>query len=106
MPGVLPNLTRTAAAKWTIITCLPFLWEPVGNMFLKPAVMKDYANRVGHRFAFEYDSVLDFAVYESLLAFAALTERKIVNLEPRDRIDIQSFWVVGSYEKGREQPQD
>jgi hypothetical protein len=95
------------AAKWTIVTYLPFLWEPAGHMFLKPVVMKDYANRVGHRFAFEYNSVLDFGVYESLLDLAAVTEREIVNLGPRDRIDIQSFiWVVGSYEKGREQPQD
>lgn len=105
--GIEAVLRPHDAAKWTILTYLPFLWEPGQHMFLKPEVMKDYASRVGHRFAFEYDSVLDFAVYESLLDLAASTEREIVNLGPRDRIDIQSFiWVVGSYEKGREQPHE
>jgi hypothetical protein len=95
------------AAKWMIVTYLPFLWQPIGNMFLKPAVMKDYANRIGHRFALDYEPTLDFAVYESLLDLAASTEREIVKLRPRDRIDIQSFiWVVGSYQKDRIQPRD
>lgn len=86
------------ADKWTIVTYLPFLWLPERHMFLKPETMKDFAGRVGHGFARTYRAALDFEVYESLLALAAETEREVQALEPRDRIDIQSFmWVVGAY---------
>jgi hypothetical protein len=46
-------------AKWTAVTYLPFLWRPDTHMFLKPEVTKDYALRVGHSFADEYDAKLD-----------------------------------------------
>jgi len=86
------------ADKWTIVTYLPFLWLPERHMFLKPETMKDFAGRVGHGFARTYRAALDFEVYESLLALVAETEREVQALEPRDRIDIQSFmWVVGAY---------
>jgi hypothetical protein len=39
------------AAKWTTVTYLPFLWRPEQHMFLKPETTKDFAERVGHRFA-------------------------------------------------------
>jgi hypothetical protein len=71
-------------AKWPVATYLPFLWQPDRHMFLKPTVTKDFATRVGHRFASDYDSTLTINVVQSL--------------KPRDRIDIQSFiWVVGGY---------
>ena len=41
-------------AKWTVVTYLPFLWKPEAHMFLKPEVTKDFAARVGHRFASDY----------------------------------------------------
>jgi hypothetical protein len=46
------------SAKWTVVT-LPFLWQPEKHMFLKPEVTKDYAARVGHRFADDYAPVLN-----------------------------------------------
>lgn len=87
------------AAKWTIATFLPFLWRPEQHMYLKPEVTKLYAERVGHPYAERYSSNLDIAVYESLLDLTRQTEKELVDLKPRDRIDIQSFiWVIGKYD--------
>ena len=92
-------------AKWTVATYLPFLWRPEQHMFLKPEVTKDFAQRVGHRFAHDYEAALKLPVYESLLDLADRTTRELAALEPRDRIDVQSFiWVIGDYTEGREMP--
>jgi hypothetical protein len=86
------------SAKWTVATYLPFLWRPERHMFLKPEVTRDYAARVGHPFASIYEARLTFGVYVSLLDLVERTGRELADLEPRDRIDIQSFiWVVGAY---------
>jgi hypothetical protein len=91
-------------AKWTVVTYLPFLWQPEKHMFLKPEVTKDFAARVGHRFADDCKPQLDIAVYESLLDLAARTIAELADLKPRDRIDVQSFiWVVGGYKDEVEQ---
>jgi hypothetical protein len=93
------------AAKWTTVSYLPFLWHPEQHMFLKPEATKDFATRVGHRFASDYDPKLDIAVYDSLLDLAAKTMAELSDLKPRDRIDVQSFiWVVGNYKEETEQP--
>lgn len=91
------------SAKWTVVTYLPYLWRPESHMFLKPEVTKDFATRVGHRFASDYETRLHLAVYESLLDLVAKTERELADMQPRDRIDIQSFiWVVGDYREDRD----
>ena len=91
------------AAKWTVATYLPFLWLPQHHMYLKPEATKDFAARVGHRFANEYEPALVMEVYDSLLDLAKETARELAELEPRDRIDVQSFiWIVGDYREGRE----
>ena len=73
------------------------------HMFLKPEVTKDFATRVGHRFANEYESALKIEIYDSLLDLARKTENELADLKPRDRIDVQSFiWVVGKYKEGTE----
>jgi hypothetical protein len=93
------------AAKWTVVTYLPFLWRPETHMFLKPEVTKDFAARVGHRFASDYEPRLKLDVYHSLLDLASETEQELSELEPRDWIDVQSFiWVVGSYKEDTEPP--
>jgi len=90
-------------AKWTVATYLPYLWRPDAHMFLKPEATKDFATRVGHRFASEYEARLHLPVYDSLLNLAGKSEIELADMRPRDRIDIQSFiWVVGDYEEGRE----
>jgi hypothetical protein len=94
-----------ASAKWTVVTYLPFLWRPEEHMFLKPEATKDFAARVGHRFASDYEPQLEIGVYESLLDLASNTEAGLKELKPRDRIDVQSFiWVVGNYKDAIEQP--
>ncbi|UYQ70843.1 hypothetical protein OF122_12295 [Pelagibacterium flavum] len=91
------------SAKWTVATYLPFLWRPDKHMFLKPEVTKDFASRVGHRLAADYEARLHLPVYKSLLDLVDKTERELADMRPRDRIDIQSFiWVVGDYREGRE----
>jgi hypothetical protein len=74
-------------------------------MYLKPEATKDFAERVGHRFAKDYKATLDLKVYESLLDLVDKTAAELAELKPRDRIDVQSFiWVVGDYREGKEQP--
>ena len=86
------------AAKWPIVTYLPFLWRPDEHMFLKPNVTKFFAGQVGHAFSHGYRPELSIDVYRSLLDLTSMTEREIQDLMPRDRIDVQSFiWVVGEY---------
>jgi hypothetical protein len=93
------------SAKWTVATYLPFLWRPEAHMFLKPEATRDFAARVGHRFHLDYEPGLVSAVYESLLDLVNRTTVELADMQPRDRIDVQSFiWVVGDYREGREQP--
>ena len=73
-------------------------------MFLKSKATKDFAVRVGHPFASVYRVQLEFDVYLSLLDVANETSNELSDLDPRDRIDIQSFiWVVGDYRDDREE---
>lgn len=90
-------------AHWTVLTYLPYLWRPEEHMFLKPAVTRDFAARVGHTFAHQYSSELDVGVYESLLNLTAETKLEVNQLGPADNIDIQSFiWIVGRYDAADE----
>jgi hypothetical protein len=73
------------AAKWTVVTYLPFLWRPQTHMFLKPEVTKDFAARVGHSFASEYEARLNIDVYVSLLDLVTETEEELAELKPSDR---------------------
>lgn len=86
------------SAKWTVISYLPFLWEPSHHFFLKPTMITHFASRVGHRFAGDYSADLELGVYESLLDLAAEVKAKVADLEPRDMIDVQSFmWTSVEY---------
>lgn len=88
------------AAKWTVVTYLPYLWRPDQHMFLKPEVSKEYAERVGHPFQYDYAPTLAPEVYVSLLDMAAETMANIGDLEPADFMDVQSFiWSVGRYKE-------
>jgi hypothetical protein len=93
-------LTPGESVKWTVVTYLPFLWRPEKHMFLKPEVTKDFAARVGHRFASDYEPRLNIGVYDSLLDLVTKTAQELSDLKPRDRIDVQSLiWVVGGYKE-------
>ncbi|WP_417477275.1 hypothetical protein [Maricaulis sp.] len=83
---------------WPLVTYLPFLWQPDEHMFLKPTVAKGFAERVGHRFAYEYSSDIKAEVYAGLLDLTAGARRSIAALEPADNVDVQSFiWAVAKY---------
>ena len=92
-------------ATWPLVTIMPFLWgasefgnEAAETMFLKPVATKDYADRVGHEFAHRYTADINSDTYESLLDLARWTKKAIGELEPQDKIDVQSFiWIVGNY---------
>jgi hypothetical protein len=44
-------------------------------------------------------------VYDSLLDLARRTATELADLQPRDRIDVQSFiWVVGAYDEATDAP--
>lgn len=96
--GMKNAIANHGSLSWPIATYLPFLWDPEHHMFLKPNVTRDFAERIGHSFAYKYEASLDPLVYESLLDLAAYTRTAIKSLEPADGIDVQSFiWVVGEY---------
>lgn len=98
LAGMRAAVAPHGAATWPIATYLPFFWAPATQMFLKPEATRDFAERIGHRFAVDYSAEHQPAVFESLLDLADLTARAIAGLEPADRIDVQSFiWVVGRY---------
>lgn len=96
--GMQDAIKGHGALTWPIATYLPFLWDPSIHMFLKPTVTRDFAERIGHPFAFAYDAEIRTDVYESLLDLTEHTANAIASLNPADRIDVQSFiWVVGEY---------
>ena len=84
-------LKQHDVAKWTAVTYLPYLWKPDVHMFLKPIATKDFAERVGHEFAHVYKASLDLEVYDCLLDLVSITEVAIGDLQPVDRIYIQSL---------------
>lgn len=98
LDAMVKAISPHGAATWPLLTYLPYLWNPERHMFLKPEATADFATRVGHQFTREYDSGRRLEVYQALLDLARWTEEQIADLQPADRIDVQSFiWVVGSY---------
>lgn len=99
------GLTAMAAAvqehgrvSWPLVTYLPFLWDYATQMFLKPTVTCDFADRVGHHFHHSYSADLNEETYLALLDLVSTTKAAIASLQPKDNLDIQSFiWVVGEY---------
>jgi hypothetical protein len=80
-----------------VVTVFPFIAAHKSHIFLKPNTTKRAALAYG--FDFKYASTPSWAVYSSLLAFAAKIAEDQRELFPRDMIDIQSFiWVIGSDE--------
>jgi hypothetical protein len=59
----------------------------------------DHVAAEEYGFDFRYESRPDWQTYHSLLDFARQVRADILDLRPRDMIDIQSFlWVQGSSE--------
>jgi hypothetical protein len=88
---------QTRVLTWPMVTVWGFLAQPDRHIFLKPVVTKRAAE--AYEFPLRYRSRPGWDEYASLLEFAALVKRDLVDLRPRDMIDIQSFlWVQGSDE--------
>ncbi len=99
LPAIAAICGRYEAAKWPIVTYLPFLWDSGrDHALLRHKPTTAFATRVGHSFPEDYDARLDRSVYESLLDLFETTGEKIADLNPKDWIDVQSFvWVVSEY---------
>jgi hypothetical protein len=96
--GMRQAMRGHGALTWPIATYFPFLWNPAEHMFLKPTVTRDFAERIGHPFQYDYAPDIDGSVYQSLIDLAQHTKHALASLKPRDYIDVQSFiWVVGAY---------
>jgi len=94
--GALPR-KQTRVLTWPVVTVFGFIAQPKVHVFLKPMVTKRAANAYG--FDFEYRSRPNWDTYDSLLRFAKAVRRDVIDLKPRDMIDIQGFiWVQGSDE--------
>jgi len=88
---------QTRVLTWPVLTVFPFIAEPCRHVFLKPNVTRTAAANYG--FDFSYGSRPHWATYQSLLDFADTVRKDVLDLHPRDMIDIQSFiWVQGSDE--------
>jgi hypothetical protein len=86
-------LEDIGAAKWTIATYFLFIVEPDEYMFLKPLITQKTAAVSG--FEINYRPHLNWRTYASVLAFAQYLKAALVDLSPRDMIDIQSFlWCM------------
>jgi hypothetical protein len=88
---------QTRVLTWPLVTVFGFLAQPSLHIFLKPTVTRAAAKTYGYPLA--YRSRPSWDTYASLLAFAAVLQRDLRDLRPRDMIDLQSFiWVQGSDE--------
>jgi hypothetical protein len=97
--ALLESLPRrqTRVLTWPSATVFGFIAKPKMHFFLKPNVTRKAASRYG--IDFEYQSRPDWDGYKHVLNFASRVSGDIVDLKPRDMIDIQSFlWVQGSDE--------
>ena len=88
-------LEEIEAAKWTTMTYFTFLAFPEEHMFLKPEVTKHAAALTKAELNYKPD--LNWLTYSCLLDFARYLKDELVVMEmnPRDMIDVQSFmWCI------------
>lgn len=88
---------QTRVLTWPLVTVFGFIANPVEHIFLKPRVTKIAAEK--YDYDFRYTSRPNWDTYSNYLAFAEQAGADLIDLEPKDMIDIQSFlWVMGSDE--------
>lgn len=88
---------QTRVLTWPLATVFGFIAQPDTHMFMKPNTIRAAARAYGY--ALPYQSRPSWETYRSLLAFSELVKQDLVDLRPRDMIDVQSFlWVQGSDE--------
>ena len=80
-----------------VTTVFGFIAQPETHIFLKPMVTREAARQYG--FDLYYNSHPSWETYSGILEFAANIKHDLIDLKPRDLMDIQSFmWVQGSSE--------
>jgi hypothetical protein len=83
---------------WVCLTYFPFLWLPEQHMFLKPEFTQTFAQRIGHRFEHDYQTRPNLETYLSLIQMTETVRASVIDLQPRDNIDIHSFmWATIEY---------
>jgi hypothetical protein len=91
--GSLPQ-RQSPVFTWPNQTILPILFDPTGEMFLKPGVTRQAAIRCA--FNLRYKPEPTWETYSQLLTLCDVLRKDLADLQPRDNIDIQSFiWLVG-----------
>ena len=88
---------QTRVATWPVVTVFGAIARPRVHVFVKPLTIRRAAEAYG--FDLEYRSTPGWETYSSVLELARLVRADLVDLKPRDQIDVQSFlWVLGSDE--------
>jgi hypothetical protein len=96
MIGLLPR-KQTRVLTWPLVTVFGFIAQPQVHIFLKPNVTRIAARKFG--FEFHYKTRPSWETYSEFLQFGQVVRSEVIDLRPRDMIDIQSFiWVLGSDE--------
>ena len=86
-------LYEMKAGKWTTATYFLFIMFPERYMFIKPTITKNSADICA--FDIRYRPDLNWATYEAVLRFSQFLNDALVDLKPRDMIDVQSFmWCI------------
>ncbi len=85
-------------SNWVCMTLFPFLWRPDAHLFLKPTVMRTFAERIGHGFQHAYCARPNPETYGALLDMGREVREWIADLGARDMIDVHSFiWATVKY---------
>ena len=88
---------QTRVLTWPVVTVFGFIAQPQMHIFLKPNVTRIAARKFG--FDFDYKTRPSWETYSEFLEFGQTVRSEVMDLRPRDMIDIQSFiWVLGSDE--------
>ena len=88
---------QTRVLTWPVVTVFGFIAQPQTHIFLKPNVTRIAARKFG--FDFHYQTRPSWDTYSEFLQFGETVRSEVIDLRPRDMIDIQSFiWVLGSDE--------
>jgi hypothetical protein len=88
---------QTRVLTWPLVTVFGFIANPGEFIFLKPRITKIAAEKYG--FPFNYVSSPNWETYRHYLGFAEQVGTDLIDWQPKDMIDIQSFlWVLGSDE--------
>ena len=96
MIALLPR-KQTRVLTWPLVTVFGFIAQPDVHIFLKPNVTRIAARKFG--FDFHYKTRPSWETYSEFLQFGETVRSEVMDLRPRDMIDIQSFiWVLGSDE--------